>query len=244
MPTLDSDDDNSDGGILSTISVDVLPFAGKWDASSITFDNRLDASMSVSAGSFSLLEGIPYTDSVFNRLKQVHELDVTEGLQQLPSFITSISFKIYSEDLQRGRIDFASSEWPGGFAKPELLIQLSNSNHPTKSPSTLPPTIAPTPLSSAAASLSTLSVTNESDCVANCDISASEKLQREFGFNSIDEWIESCIDTTWLCREDELGGCKEKCKQDAEKAEEKAMEKFEKHLTKCKERCLSEDENV
>ena len=60
--------------------------------------------------------------------------------------------------------------------------------------------------------------------------------QREFGFDSTDEYIDTCIQTTLDCSEDNKK-CEKNCEKDAEKAEEDALKKVEGRVTKCKDKC-------
>ena len=239
--TRDTYDDEPGG--LSEIKIDML-MSGIWDDTLVTYDSPVQSLQSFSAGSFSV-EGYPY-DTAWLSLQQMHEVDVTQALGN-PSFLMkeqiSVTFKLYSdENLPTGRVDFASKEWNGGFAKPELVIELSDSP-----PSTTSPTVGQTTSTSVTSTIPSTSSTSTtipttsptiSPCIANCDVEASKKYLKEFNdFDSIDAWVANCQSQPECVGNERR--CKKECPLQAQKAAEKATKKSEEHEAKCKEKCLA-----
>lgn len=157
------EDINVEVGGLSNIVVDMLPFAGGWDETSVTYNNPVLLNESFRVGSFSV-EGYPYTTSEVNKIQRLHEVDVTTAFPQSSTSegFTTVSFRLYSDEDSTGRVDFASSDWNHGFAEAELLIELSDTSRPTKSPTTKHPTTSPTVTSSSSPSMTRLTSTTSS----------------------------------------------------------------------------------
>jgi len=98
------------------IKVDMLPAAGRWEDSSVSWNNPPDAKDAFYVDSF-VAKGV----EVGLVLIQV---DVT------PAFIsslydTAVTFKLYTEPTSNGVYSFASRDWEEGESIPELVVTMS-----------------------------------------------------------------------------------------------------------------------
>ena len=114
-----------------------------WHESQVSFANPIPrSSLSTKVGSFSVA-GYPYsTGDNADGLQRLHEVDVTDAFWNSSSTngFATLTFKLYSEVDSAGRVDFASKEWNGGWNQPVLIIELTDTAHPTPNPTTRPPT--------------------------------------------------------------------------------------------------------
>ncbi|KAL9183077.1 hypothetical protein ACHAXT_004864 [Thalassiosira profunda] len=256
-----SDDGNGEAGGMSSVNVELLPSAGRWVGPSVTYTNPVPSSAAYGVGSFSV-EGYPYQrTAIFNRLQRIHEVDVTRAFRYPvdPKYPNSLSFRLYSDDISSGRVDFASREWNNGFAQPELVIELSDTEFETiEPPPTAPSTTSTTTTSTTTTTQppppetttspppepstttippQTTSTTPSinSICQARCEVEAQEKFAKELKFDSIAGYVESCM--LEPCTLD-AKKCERKCKRDAEEKALKASNKANDHKAKCLPECL------
>ena len=226
-------------GGVSTVNVNVLPFAGIWDENMVSFDDPVILVEAVSVGSFTV-EGYPFDLSSLFRLQRVHEVDVTKAFRGSKNSegLTTITFMLYSDDNTQGLVDFASSDYSETFGGPELVIDFSETQYPTSSPTTsalptstpvssptLPPSIPPTPKPSSSPTPDPSSETSPPtpvpiyNCIAQCESDVTINF-------SIEDYIDTCVERARDCDRQ----CKNNCKSEAEIAKEEA-------LTFCKETC-------
>lgn len=250
--TIVTNQDNaaSEAGGIGDVSVDILQKAGMWDESLISYANPiLQSRQSLKVGSFSVAE-YPYTTGAnTNGLQGLHEIDVTDAFRDSYSTdgFDTLTFKLYSEVDSTGRVDFASKEWNGGLNQPELIIKLSDTPPPTPNPTTRPPT---TSTSSTTATVtipvttsvivpvisttSTAANAAQSICELKCEEKRVKDFEKEFGFETLQEYVDWCQIVTPDC-EGNPRNCKKECEKDAQKADDKAREKIDKKILQCQQ---------
>lgn len=119
------------------IKVDLLPRSGTWNEDSVSWSNGIKMSGSLRAGTFTARE-VGSKDEK----KKKHEVDVTSVIANLLSPLVKqagqqpnpakvkrngrfyVTFRLSSDSGRR--ISFASREWGGGLAEPQLSVMLAS----------------------------------------------------------------------------------------------------------------------
>ena len=99
-----------------SIKVDMLPAAGRWKDSSVSWNNPPDAKDAFYVDSF-------VTKGVEVGLVLI-QVDVTPAFIN-SSYDTAVTFKLYAESTSNGVYSFASREWEEGESIPELVVTVS-----------------------------------------------------------------------------------------------------------------------